>query len=61
MVLGGGEGFFWGDDGVGWVEGSWIEADTALWVDCFDDWDVAEVLGLIDEFGEDEEVEDEDN
>lgn len=58
MLLGGGEGFFWGDEGTGWVEGSWVKADAAVWVYCFDDGKLAEGLDLVDEFGKDEEVED---
>jgi hypothetical protein len=59
-VLCGDDGFFRGDgcaEGVG-GEGSWVERDAAGWVCGLYCWEGAEMLRLVDEFGEDEEVHD---
>lgn len=60
MGLGLGKGFFWGDDCIGWVEGTWAHADAALGVYRVDGREVAEGLSLVDDFGDKEEVEDQD-
>lgn len=61
MLLGGGEGIFWGDNGAGWIERPWIKTDAAARVYCLDSGELTHGLGLVDGFGEDEEVKDKDD